>query len=472
LAVVTAAAVAIPVGAAAAAPTCGGLAATIIGTSGDDFLVGTSGPDVIVGRGGNDVIEGRGGADIICGGSGNDTLRGNADSDTIFGGKGFDKIAGGTHDDDARGGAGRDRIKGGAGNDILRGQAGKDTIRGGLGSDSGFGGGASDVVIGGAGTDLADGGPKIDSCDAEQIIQCDTPDAYAWANNSTSASYTPSRFYSNNPSGGAITATRLGVGDYRMTFTGHNMGNGTVQATAYGSDARCTVGGWSTVTINVDCYDVTGARVDTRYTVRHTNDTDAAYAWANDPTTASYTPSTIYSNNPGGGAITANRTGVGQYNVVFTGQNVNSGDVQVTAYNSSANCTSAGWGGSTLFVTCYAAGTSTPVDSLYTVLWTADADQAYAWGNDPTAASYTPSSTYSNNPSGGGITITRSGDGAYVVEFTDHTISGNGNVLVTSYSTDGYCGITSWGGDSIGVVCRDAVTGAAEDNYFDVLFDK
>ncbi len=44
-----------PVPARAAAPTCLGRAATIVGTAGvDDPLPGTSGDDVIVGRGGND----------------------------------------------------------------------------------------------------------------------------------------------------------------------------------------------------------------------------------------------------------------------------------------------------------------------------------------------------------------------------------------------------------------------------------
>jgi hypothetical protein len=75
---------------AAAAETCAGLKATIVGTPGPDVLTGTPGRDVIVARGGNDVIRARGGDDIICAGAGDDR---------IFGGKGLDlAITGGGRD--------------------------------------------------------------------------------------------------------------------------------------------------------------------------------------------------------------------------------------------------------------------------------------------------------------------------------------------------------------------------------------
>lgn len=70
----------------AAAPTCFGKRATIVGTKGADRISGTNGADVIVGRGGKDVIKGGRGNDVICGGSG---------SDRLYGGGGHDKIDGG-----------------------------------------------------------------------------------------------------------------------------------------------------------------------------------------------------------------------------------------------------------------------------------------------------------------------------------------------------------------------------------------
>ncbi|MEE9416750.1 MAG: calcium-binding protein [Acidimicrobiales bacterium] len=92
---------------------CGGRAATIVGTEGDDVIVGTSGDDVIVLLGGDDTANGRGGDDRICGGTGNDHLIG---------------------------GSGRDILRGGAGDDVLSGRSGNDRLWGGKGTDSCVGG--------------------------------------------------------------------------------------------------------------------------------------------------------------------------------------------------------------------------------------------------------------------------------------------------------------------------------------------
>jgi len=69
----------------AAATTCAGKVATIVGTPGADVLRGTPGRDVIHGRGGDDVIRGLGGNDLLCGGPGSDTILGNSGQDRIFG---------------------------------------------------------------------------------------------------------------------------------------------------------------------------------------------------------------------------------------------------------------------------------------------------------------------------------------------------------------------------------------------------
>ncbi len=98
---------------------CGGLAATIVGTEGDDVLVGTPGDDVIVGLGGRDVINGRGGDDVICGGSGDDVINGAEGDDTLFGGPGRDVVNAGDGDDVVYGGSGRDVVNGGAGTNVV-----------------------------------------------------------------------------------------------------------------------------------------------------------------------------------------------------------------------------------------------------------------------------------------------------------------------------------------------------------------
>ena len=113
---------------------CDGVAATIVGTAGNDVLVGTAARDIIAGLEGDDVLQGLGGNDLICGGPGNDLIRG---------------------------GTGRDRILGQGGRDNLRGEAGRDVIEGGSGNDKLNGGGSADTCKGGVGRDGARGCERV-----------------------------------------------------------------------------------------------------------------------------------------------------------------------------------------------------------------------------------------------------------------------------------------------------------------------
>lgn len=101
------------------------------------------------------------------------------------------------------------------------------------------------------------------------------------------------------------------------------------------------------------------------------------YVWAHNPTSASYTPTPVYSYNSAGGAITITRSNTGRYAVRFAGlggQSTAGGNVQVTAYGfGSEYCKVQSWGsGGDDFVAnvnCFAAG-GNPADTLYTVLVT------------------------------------------------------------------------------------------------------
>ncbi|HEX6150910.1 hypothetical protein [Nocardioides sp.] len=100
----------------AAAPSCQGRTATIVGTSGPDRITGTGQPDVIAGRGGNDVVDGLRGNDLVCGGPGADRLKGGRGNDDLSGG--LDALvdgAGGTYllGDVLTGGPGDDLLVGG-----------------------------------------------------------------------------------------------------------------------------------------------------------------------------------------------------------------------------------------------------------------------------------------------------------------------------------------------------------------------
>ncbi len=139
------------------AGSCGGLNATILGTSGDDDLTGTPGPDVIDAGRGDDEIRGLNGNDVICGGKGDDSLAGmNGDdelrglegADGLSGGKGKDDITGAVGRDTMNGARGRDKLRGGPGGDFMRGGPGKDTLHGGSGFDNCNGGGGRNRLKG------------------------------------------------------------------------------------------------------------------------------------------------------------------------------------------------------------------------------------------------------------------------------------------------------------------------------------
>jgi beta-glucanase (GH16 family) len=104
----------------AAAPTCFGHKATIVGTRTGDDLVGTAARDIIVAGRGHDRVNARQGDDLVCGGPGVDEL---------FLGWGADKANSGGGNDHINGHAGQDLLDGGRETDLLDGGAGRDTCR-------------------------------------------------------------------------------------------------------------------------------------------------------------------------------------------------------------------------------------------------------------------------------------------------------------------------------------------------------
>jgi hypothetical protein len=100
----------------------------------------------------------------------------------------------------------------------------------------------------------------------------------------------------------------------------------------------------------------------------------------------------------------------------------------------------------------------------------------YLWADQPSAASYTPSTTYSFNRPGGANKVTRSGPGSYTVTCGKVTsLSGprGGHIQVSAYGgSANACNVVFWGGTplSANVQCRSLVTGAPTDSFFDFLF--
>jgi hypothetical protein len=99
---------------------CRGMAATHVGTEGDDTIVGTPGADVIAALGGNDAVKGLSGGDVVCAGKGNDTVAGAEGHDRVHGQKGKDRLRGGTGNEMMDGGTAVDVCIGGSGRNLAR----------------------------------------------------------------------------------------------------------------------------------------------------------------------------------------------------------------------------------------------------------------------------------------------------------------------------------------------------------------
>jgi serine protease len=222
--------------------------------------------------------------------------------------------------------------------------------------------------------------------------------AFAWANQPTTASYTPSTTYQYNSHGGRATVTRTSTGRYTVSFpdttTSGAQAAGGVKVTAYGSGSGvCKVVSWgpsgtTAEKVNVACFTSSGAASDELFSIAYVNKTNlvgdklngTAYAWADQPSSASYTPFSSYQFDQiksTTGTVTITRSGTGTYAVHFPKQNGgwDGGHFQVTAYGSGTErCQVQNWGdetgGRVVNILCFANGGSL-VDTRYDVQYTA-----------------------------------------------------------------------------------------------------
>jgi len=352
---------------------------------------------------------------------------------------------------------------------------------------------------------------------AQQALAPGSAAGFVWAS-STTGSYSAIAAYSHNSSGGTNTITNLGTGQYRVDFPGlGSIIGGDVQVTAYGGGSeRCKVYYWtssgSTLQAYINCYTAAGAPTNTLFTANYVRRNDfpgieGAYVWANDPSSSSYTPSSTYSWNSTGGAITISHTlGSGVYTVALGGQNLGGGTVEVTAYGgSNSYCKVGSWGGTSVTVVCFDGSTGLAADSQFDMIFETQSPSplnyrsnspnniwsfSYAWAYSPTAASYTLTGSYqvgkvSCCTDGGGYpfgptqapgTITRSAVGTYNVKFPGLATlaTSPSNVKVTGY---GYgsdtCKVTGWyqsGNDAFANVACFNASGARVDAYYTITY--
>lgn len=301
--------------------------------------------------------------------------------------------------------------------------------------------------------------------------------AYAWAERPAVASYTPSAQYSYNSGGGAIAATRSAAGAYAISFAGLDLSGGAVKVSAYGTGHYCNVPSFSGTTVDVRCYDVAGTPSDTRYTISVILNNHpllssvAGYAWADQPTSASYTPDTAHSYNAAGGGITVTRSAVGRYTMNFGDLSTGGANVEITPFGANVTCsaiTTIAYG-NPVDIRCHDSSGAF-VDSMYVVTLFGSfvpslaSTVAYAWADKPAAPTYSPDAARSYNATGGAITATRSNVGTYQIAFDGLQLD-RGAVEVGGYGGSVNCVLGRWEDEKVAVDCFDRNGARADSQY-------
>jgi len=320
--------------------------------------------------------------------------------------------------------------------------------------------------------------------------------AYVYANQPTKRSYTPEADYRFNSSGQSIRITRPGAGQYKIEFfgLGPEANQGTVDVTAEGEEnpAICSVVSWSASGSNldvfVDCYRVTGQRLNTFFMAAFTSGGATTgtvdYVWADNDLARSYTPTAAYQFNSSGGTNTITHTTKGEYTVKLPGPDVTDGTVKVTAFGGNTDsCQVVEWldvsSGQDVYVDCFNTAGSL-VNHQFTMTFAASDDllgdggaNGYAWGNDPTSSSYTPDSAYQYDWVGTTATVTSFGTGEYILSFPSASLGDTGDEQATAYgSSDAHCIVdgpagVSGGSQGADVFCFDN-SGNPVDAYYTV----
>lgn len=96
--------------------------------------------------------------------------------------------------------------------------------------------------------------------------------AYAWNNSASADATLTNNGYTYNRSGGAVTVVHNGAGSYTISFAGLGINGGNVTVSGYGGGANwCKVGGWSSSSVTVLCFDSAGAATDSLWTIAVTD---------------------------------------------------------------------------------------------------------------------------------------------------------------------------------------------------------
>jgi uncharacterized protein YjdB len=210
-----------------------------------------------------------------------------------------------------------------------------------------------------------------------------------------------------------------------------------------------------------------------------------AFALANQPSSGAYTPSLADQFASGGGAITVARQSDGVYDVTIPNSAKGAGQREVVLVSGAAatniTCQIGSWNtagsGTVARVNCFAP-TGIAADGQYSI-WLAESGTlagrfGFTWADQPTTDTYNPNPSWSGNSSGGAITITRTGTGAYTVRWSGLARTAGQleeTVMVGAYgSVPRRCNVASWdalsGPDLLANVRCTDLNGAAADSRF------
>ncbi len=180
------------------------------------------------------------------------------------------------------------------------------------------------------------GGARVDAYFTVLVAGAQALDgraAFAWIDDPAASGGSPSARYAYNSTRGDVRVNRIGAGRHDVTFTGLGRTGGAgstpeiALVTAYGSSPeQCRLLDWQSasadVTVRVACSSgtvATDAMFDLLIATAGRSGKRFGFMRAENPTTASYTPSAAYSANSSGGANTVVRDGTGDYRIRFGG---------------------------------------------------------------------------------------------------------------------------------------------------------
>ena len=301
---------------------------------------------------------------------------------------------------------------------------------------------------------------------------------FVWNSGPTiSGTFTPDSSYSYNSGGGAVSITHNNTGSYSVTFAGLGNGlNSDVEVTGYGSGANfCQSDGWGSsngtdVSATVLCFTPAGALADNSFTLMYESRTSAdhvpseAFLWANQPTTASYTPALDYQYVYGGATSTVTRNSTGNYTALIPGFTSNRPSLMVTAYGATpAHCgvqsLTSGVSGAEINVICTNVH-GVLADTIFELSYTQNLMPDYSQGatgggailaNMPKASTpYVPFIHFSIQIDGESMMVHETAVGAYDWYMNVENQWTSTNVLAVAYGHVGtYCNVQDWGSSSV-----------------------